>query len=313
MDFFGDANVALEGKLSPQSLQMQNETHGYCFGLHLNFDAALDSQPIQAEVERNGDLAKPYPHRRFARWWLNADYEEGSAKSAATKRRQGRLSTGNRRRLAAALVREDIDIESLDTPLAVDQPRIRHANPWRVDDAWPLLLPETHAGPCPETAFLLRPGSPLRAACLAAFRDEIRNRTADAFYVGITEDLAVDEKRHRYNDAKVRFEQARAEHPGMQPQAVKLLLIKECLQSMSPHGKWQDRWLDHPFPTMSEPEKAVAYLTDIGDYDQDHKAWLYNKASLRGVDSFFNQARRRSSQLERPIRSKANKGRVWNG
>lgn len=64
---------------------------------------------------------------------------------------------------------------------------------------------------------------------------------------------------------------------------------------------------------MSEPEKAVAYLTDLGDYDEDHQAWLYNKASLHGVDSFFNQVRRRLSLLERPIHSKSNNGRIWNG
>lgn len=64
---------------------------------------------------------------------------------------------------------------------------------------------------------------------------------------------------------------------------------------------------------MSEPEKAVAYLTDLGDYNEDHQAWLYNKASLHGVDSFFNQVRRRLSLLERPIHSKSNKGRMWNG
>jgi hypothetical protein len=123
----------------------------------------------------------------------------------------------------------------------------------------------------------------------------------------------VDEKRHRYNDAKALFKQAQAAHPGMKPQEVKLLLIKERLASMTPHGKWQDRWLDHPLPTMSEPEKAVACLTDLGDYDEDHQAWLYNKASLHGVDSFFNQVRRRLSLLERPIHSKSNRGRVWNG
>ena len=32
-----------------------------------------------------------------------------------------------------------------------------------------------------------------------------------------------------------------------------------------------------------------------------------------GVDSFFNQVHRRLSLLERPIHSKSNKGRIWNG
>ena len=161
--------------------------------------------------------------------------------------------------------------------------------------------------------FFIDQDSGLRAACLSAFHDEIRNRTADAFYVRITKDMTVDEKRHRYSDAKALFEQAKIANPGLKPQAVKLMLIKERLACMTSHGKWQDQWLDHPFPTMSEPEKAVAYLTDLGDYDEDHKAWLYNKASLHGVDSFFNQVRRRLSLLERPIHSKSNKGRIWNG
>ena len=64
---------------------------------------------------------------------------------------------------------------------------------------------------------------------------------------------------------------------------------------------------------MSEQEKAVAYLTDLGNYDEEHQAWLYNKASLHGVDSFFNQVRRLLSLLERPIHSKSNNGRIWNG
>ena len=69
----------------------------------------------------------------------------------------------------------------------------------------------------------------------------------------------------------------------------------------------------HPLPSMSEPEKALCYLTDFGDYDADHLAWLYNKASLHAVDSWFNRLRRRCSMLERPIVSSGNTGRVWNG
>lgn len=286
--------------------------YGYCFGLHLNFDSSLDSEAIQAEVERNGDLAKPYAHRRFARLWLNTDHDEASAKSVATKRRKGGLPTEIDDAYAAALTREDI--ESPDAPSPVEQlPEYGMQTHSEYTMYGCCFFLKRLLGNVQKWRFFLDQDPGLRAACLAAFHDEIRSRTADAFYVRITKDLTVDEKRRRYNDAKALFEQAGTEHPGMKPQAVKLLLIKERLQSMTPHGKWQDRWLDHPFPTMSEPEKAVAYLTDLGDYDEDHQAWLYNKASLHGVDSFFNQVRRRLSLLERPIHSKANKGRVWNG
>jgi hypothetical protein len=62
--------------------------YGYCFGAHLNFDPSMDSKAVQAAVEASGDLSKPYPHRRFARLWLNADHERATAKSISAKQRK---------------------------------------------------------------------------------------------------------------------------------------------------------------------------------------------------------------------------------
>jgi transposase-like protein len=286
--------------------------HGYCFGMHLNFDPSLDSEAVQAEVESNGDLGLPAPHRRFARLWLNADHSEASAKSAATKRRQRALPTAIDETYASALQRDDI--ESPDTPSPVARlPEYGMQTHGEYTMYGHFFFLKRLLGKVQKWRFFIDQDPGLRAACLSAFHDEIRGRTADVFYVRITKDLTVDEKRHRYDDAKAWLERAQLAHPGMKPQAVKLLLIKQRLASMKPHGKWHDQWLDHPFPTMSEPEKAVAYLTDLGDYDEDHQAWLYNKACLHSVDSFFNQVRRRLSLLERPIHSKSNQGRIWNG
>ena len=78
-------------------------------------------------------------------------------------------------------------------------------------------------------------------------------------------------------------------------------------------GRWQDRWVEHPFPNMGEPEKAMCYLTDIQGYVEDHLAWLSNKASLHAIDRFFMQVRRRLSLLERPISSAASPARRWFG
>lgn len=286
--------------------------HGYCFGVHLNFDPSLDCEAVQAEVKKNGDLGMPYPHRRFARLWLNADHDETGARSMATKRRKLGLPTQIDETYSAALKRDDI--ESPDAPSPVERlPEYGMQTHGEYTMYGHFFFLKRLLGNVQKWRFFIDQDPGLRAACLSAFYDEIRGRTADAFYVRITKDLTVDEKRHRYNDAKALFKLTQAAHPSMKSQEVKLLLIKARLAAMTPHGKWQDRWLDHPFPTMSEPEKAVAYLTDLGDYDEDHQAWLYNKASLHGVDSFFNQVRRRLSLLERPIHSKSNKGRVWNG
>lgn len=286
--------------------------HGYCFGTHLNFDPSLDSEVVQAEVEKNGDLGMPYPHRRFARLWLNADHELASAKSLRTSRRKLGLPTQIDEVYAAALMRDDI--ESPDAPSPVERlPEYGMQTHGEYTMYGHFFFLKRLLGNVQKWRFFIDQDPGLRAACLSAFRDEIRGRTADAFYVRITKDITVDEKRQKYNEAKMLFVQAEVAHPNMKPQEVKLLLIKERLACMTPHGKWRDRWLDHPFPTMSEPEKAVAFLTDLGDYDEEHKAWLYNKASMHGVDSFFNQVRRRLSLLERPIHSKSNNGRIWNG
>jgi transposase-like protein len=286
--------------------------HGYCFGMHLNFDPSLDSEAVQAEVQANGDLGLPYPHRRFARLWLNADHDLASAKSAVTRRRKIGLPAQIDEAYAAALQRDDI--ESPDEPSLVERlAEYGMQTHGEYTTYGHFFVLKRLLGNAKKWHFSLDQDPGMRAPCLSAFHDEIRNRTADAFYVRITKDMTVDEKRHRYNEAKASFEQAKLDHPEMKPQEIKLMLIKERLACMTAHGKWQDQWLEHPFPTMSEPEKAVAYLTDKGDYDEDHKAWLYNKASLHGVDSFFNQVRRRLSLLERPIHSKSNKGRIWNG
>ncbi len=286
--------------------------YGYCFGAYLNFDASLDSQTVQAEAEKNGDLSKPYPHRRFARLWLNADHEEASAKSLRMKERKLGLSDEIDEIYAAALTRDDI--ENPDTPSpATRLPEYGMQTHGAYTMYGYFFFLKRLLGNVQKWRFFLDQDPGLRAACLSAFRNEIQGRTADAFYVCIAKHLTVDEKRLKYLEAKVQFAQAEAAHPNMKANEVKLLLIKERLASMKPHGQWEDRWLDHPFPTMSEPEKSVAYLTDFGDYDEDHRAWLYNKASLHNVDAFFNQVRRRLSLLERPIHSKANNGRIWNG
>lgn len=161
--------------------------------------------------------------------------------------------------------------------------------------------------------FFLDQDSGMRAACLAAFQPEIAARRADVFYVRIAKDMTIAEKRAAIASNRTVFEDARKANPGMPDAELETLFIKERIANMAAIGKWQDRWMSHPFPNMSEPEKAVCYLTDYKDYDEDHLARLYNKASLHGIDCFFMQVRRRLSILERPIGSASSKGRAWYG
>jgi hypothetical protein len=140
----------------------------------------------------------------------------------------------------------------------------------------------------------------VRAGCLSAFEDRMKQGRCDAFYVRINSKLSIDERRRVMRQTRQNFEKVKRTNPGLTDSQIKLMMLKESLAQVAPFGKWQDKWVFHPFPSMSEPAKAMCYLTDIQGYDDDHKAWLYNKASLHSIDRFFMMVRRRLQLLERP-------------
>jgi len=141
----------------------------------------------------------------------------------------------------------------------------------------------------------------------------IKEHRCDAFYVRINNDLTINEKRQMMAAVKKQWKVQKTLYPSLSDSKLKLLLIKEHMAQVMYFGKWQDKWLYHPFPNMGEPEKALCYLTDVHGYDEDHKAWLYNKASLHAIDRFFMQVRRRLSLLERPVATSSSSGRKWHG
>lgn len=155
--------------------------------------------------------------------------------------------------------------------------------------------------------------SGIRSAFLSAFQSEASQRNAEGFYVRIAKDWTIDEKLKRMLEAKIIFKEVQESNSEATEHEVKLMLLKAEIAAMRPIGQWQDKWLYHPIPTMSEPDKAVCWLTEHNGLDEDHVAWLYNRASLHAVDVFFEKVRRSLSPLERSIKSSANAGRVWSG
>ena len=89
--------------------------------------------------------------------------------------------------------------------------------------------------------------------------------------------------------------------------------MKEEMANPKEIGEFGDVWLSHPVPNMSEPAKKMCWLTNLGDYDEDHQAHLYLKSSLHAVDRFFMQARRRLSLAERAIATASAARRTWYG
>ncbi|GAV19108.1 hypothetical protein MMIC_P0037 [Mariprofundus micogutta] len=287
-----------------------NET-GYVFGMHLNYDPSLNASEIEEVAISAGDYAVAFPFREHARLWLQGDYEDAVRRSA-NPRLNGSLNGQIEDEYDDAVHREDVESSERITGT-----RMLPAKGTQVHSEYTLyghffFLHKLFGG-VEKVRFFLDQDSGMRAACLAAFQPEIAARTCDAFYVRINKDMTVDEKRRTLADSRREFRQAQKANPSLSESEVKLMLIKQRMGNMAEIGKWKDRWLLHPFPNMSEPEKAICYLTDYGDYDTDHQAWLYNKASMHGIDCFFMQVRRRLSLLERPIASASATGRRWFG
>lgn len=287
---------------------------GYIFGMHLNYDPGLDAEAIERQSVAAGDYQAKAPFRRFARCWLKGDYDAAVRARKAGRNRPTRQDLrGNiEATYTEAITREDVEVsESTDTSRRLPTRGMQIHAEYSLYGHFFFL--KQLIGSVEKLRFFLDQDSGMRAACLAAFQPEIAVRRADAFYVRIAKELTITEKRAAIAASRAVFDLARQINPGLKDHEVETLLIKARIAQMTAIGKWQDKWLIHPFPNMSEPEKAICYLTDYGDYDEDHLARLYNKASLHGIDHFFMQVRRRLSILERPIASSSRAGRTWYG
>lgn len=292
------------------SVAAADNRSGYVFGMHPNFDPKMDPIEVEKLHQALGDNNVGACHRKFARLWVQDDY----AKSLQNSRQylsKGSLSSNISTAYANGSLKADIE-----SPEHVTQYDKLPEKGMQVHAEYTLhgffIALRKMFRNVEKVRFFLDQDSGIRSACLTAFSDLIKEHRCDAFYVRIAKDLTVDEKRKRLREAQDLFDLVAANNPGLEEYEVKLMMLKGRIQTAQSIGPWRDRWVFHPLPSISEPEKALCHLTDLGQYDEDHLAWLYNKASLHAVDSFFNRIRRRSAMLERPVHTSANRGRVWN-
>jgi len=287
---------------------------GYVLGIHLNFDSSLNPDDLEKDVLASNDYELKPAYRQYARLWLRGDYIEAITK---TRIRKAGMDVGTLRDNIAAkydevVKREDVEMfDNLNDDLTLPKDGVQVRGEYTMYGHFFFLrrlLERTE-----KVRFFLDQDSAFRAACLSAFSKRVIEGRCDAFYVRINTTATIDEKRRILAKSRRQIAAIKKLNPDLKDSQIKLLMIKEKMSQMVNIGKWQDRWVEHPFPNMGEPEKAICYLTDIQGYDEDHLAWLYNKASLHAIDRFFMQVRRRLSLLERPISSSANLGRRWFG
>ena len=287
----------------------------YVFGMHLNFDPSLDKVEVLNDSRIHGDDQLPAAFRKYARLWLPEDY-----RTALERNNNGRLSNhgslqGQIQRIYEEAADRD-DVESFDHPdITTKLPQTGFQVHTEYTMYGHFFLLKDLFQNVEKVRFFLDQESGIRAACLAAFQDRVRNKSCDAFYVRIKKEITINEKRKLRAECRKQLSKLRTDYPDLSDTDLELMLIKERMQALEAIGKWQDRWLYHPLPSMSEPEKAVCWITDTKDdaYDENHLARLYKKASLHSIDRFFMQARRRISLIERPISTASRGYRKWHG
>lgn len=158
--------------------------------------------------------------------------------------------------------------------------------------------------------------SGIRAACNTAFWERILRKECEAFYVCINKELSIDKKSYLKMSSDRQLQEYVEENSHLQNlhlSDIRLFYLEQLISERTPFAPWKDQWLNYPFPDMSEPEKAVCWLTDIGDdsYADRDLAELFLKATLHPIDRFFMQVRRRLSPLERSIPTANSTRRMW--
>jgi transposase-like protein len=294
---------------------------GFVFGFHVNFDPTLDPAQVELEATKAGDASKRDVDRQFAHLWLETDFVEATRKSALNRAtKAGRAKTGPVDPLTGeitgvyAAAEDRVDIE-------VSDPCAKHATLPKLG----MLVREQYTmhghfqylakllAAAPKVRVYMDQDSGIRAAFLCAFVDRIKARTADGWFVSILKETTIHDKERAVQAAKKRLADAADSHPGLGRQQLLELLMKSSIAAGTTAGQFGDKWVNHPLPNMSEPEKRVCWLTDMGDYDDDHAARLYLKGSLHAVDRFFMQTRRLLSMAERSIASANKDGRTRYG
>lgn len=300
---------------------------GFIFGMSLNFDHSQDPAQVEKLVLEGDEASQKVPFRRHARLWTNGDYlealkqaeSERARKSA--KARKGPVGNTLTDQITdsyeAAAIREDTEVSDLKD----ENQKLPDKKGMQVHEEYCLyghflmlkaLLPRVG-----KLRFFLDQDSGIRAACLSAFVEDVKSKRVDAFYVRIAKEMTVDQKRALVGRAKAEFNATKAAWPELSEIEVQRLVMMGEIETARQFGQWQDRWAKHPMPTMSEPDKAMCHLTDLGEsaqeYEIGHLAALYLKASMQGVDSFFQQLRRSINMLERPIQTASKARRTWYG
>ena len=294
----------------------------YVFGLHANYDPDADAFAIAQDAARRGDFDKAEPHRRYARLWLPGDELLGGR--AAGERLGIDRVREIRRQLAEIYVSAESRADVEDRELAELHPGLHNVHagtgmqvhiPYTVYAHFFLMRELMLRGGVKQVQYSMDCESLLRAAFLSAWQPEVGAGTAHGFYVRHHKYQTVPEREAAKLAAKKVLGEFMQQSGIDDRREAAWLLLTQRLEAAAAYGKWQDRWAEHPIPTMNEPYKAVCWLTQRPESNPTPMAVaeMALDAGLGPVDNVFQVTRRWMNALERPIGTSSGYNRVWHG
>jgi len=234
----------------------------------------------------------PRPFQRYGRLWLRKAYET-AALDAKKAKRGSACSVPQKisKTYEEAISREDVEV--FDTPANTRKLLGQGA---QVHSEYTVyghfqFLKHMLTG-AKRIVFYMDQESGIRAACHAAFWERILKKECEAFFVCVNKELTINQKRALKQLGEKNLNDFIELNPYLQNlylNDIRLFYLEKVLATRRPFGPWKDEWLTYPFPDMSEPEKAICWLTNIGDnsYTNHELAKLFLKATLHPIDRFF--------------------------
>lgn len=264
---------------------------GYVLAMQLNFDPDHDPQDVEADAISRGDYDLPPVYRHYARLWLLKDYENTSSEIL-----EGALDTAN----------------DLPSPATLKAPRSGMQVRLETVHFGVFFYLKRLLGHVEKVRFFLDRDPGLDSACLSAFVDEIKSRQVDVFQIKVNKIATTMAKKRAVSQTGRELDRFLETHPVPEGESPRFHFVLDRLKAFQGSTN-TNGWFVYPLSDMADSGKEVKQLTNFGDMDSEHMARLYMLASLRGVDRFFMQVRRRLSVMERPIHSPSNANRSWYG
>ncbi|WP_299728008.1 hypothetical protein [uncultured Endozoicomonas sp.] len=303
----------------------------YVFGMNINYDHDTKLEDITRETEALEDANKHRYNRRHSRLWTEQDFlEELKSQRKLFFKQHAKAKNKSKKKkdqLAATIEDQAKMIAELSEKIQASMQPDRHINEADDDQKLPSYGCKVHSEYTQFAHFLMLSDlfknvekvrfytdfeSGIDRAFNLGFGERISSETADLFIVKAEKGLAIDHKDSLIGESKAKIKETMLDNNMTENEAINYL-IRESIENPVRIRNNRYHWYEHPVNTRQESNKLVAYCSDIGQYDDIHKANLIKNATLTGIDVFFMQVRRRLMYLERPIQTASNRGVVWHG